>query len=66
MSGVWDFLFSPMGIVVYAAFWLFKLTAGVWLLSRMVTLLPERAQVWTEDKLVRLRLLKRKPEPLCE
>jgi hypothetical protein len=64
MSAVWDFLLSPMGLAVYAGFWLFKLTVGVWLVTRLVAFLPVRAQVWAESKLVRLKLMKRKTGPL--
>ena len=59
MSGVWDILFSPWGIVLYAGFWALKLTVGVWLITRAVARLPDRARIWAEDKLVRLRLMKR-------
>ncbi|AUC55117.1 MAG: hypothetical protein ACU0CC_16820 [Sagittula sp.] len=64
MSAFWDLLFSPAGLVLYAGFWALKIVAGAWVLSKLVLLLPARMQVWAEDKLVRLRLMKRKVGPL--
>ncbi|MBP0481961.1 hypothetical protein [Sagittula salina] len=64
MSGVWDFILSPAGIALYAGFWVFKIVAGAWLLSRAVAMLPGRARIWAEEKLIRLRLLKRPTGPL--
>ena len=56
MSAFWDIVFSPTGLALYVAFWIFKILAGAWMLRRAMSLLPVRAQVWTEDKLGRLKL----------
>lgn len=56
MSALWDVILSPAGLALYAGFWAFKIVAGAWLIRRAVMLLPVRAQVWTEDRLTRLKL----------
>ncbi|MBV6635433.1 MAG: hypothetical protein KI788_05980 [Mameliella sp.] len=56
MSGFWDVVLSPTGLVLYAGFWAFKIVAGAWVLRRAMLLLPVGAQVWTEDRLARLKL----------
>ena len=56
MAAFWDILWSPTGLALYAAFWLFKILAGAWLLRKAMLLLPVRAQNWTEDRLSRLKL----------
>lgn len=63
MSAFWDIVLSPTGLLLYAAFWAFKLMAGAWLIRKAVMLLPVRAQVWTEDRLTRLKLKGRRPGP---
>ncbi|WP_425070411.1 hypothetical protein [Sagittula sp. S175] len=59
MSGVWDILFSPVGLALYAGFWALKLTVGVWVVTKVVAFLPGRHRIWAEEKLIRLRLMKR-------
>ncbi|MBT55915.1 MAG: hypothetical protein CMF72_21270 [Mameliella sp.] len=56
MSPFWDMVLSPTGLMLYAAFWAFKILAGAWMLRKAMLLLPVRAQNWTEDKLGRLKL----------
>ncbi|MFW2586880.1 hypothetical protein [Sagittula sp. SSi028] len=64
MNAVWDIVFSPMGLVLYAGFWALKLTVGVWVIARIVARLPLRQRLWTEQRLVRMRLMKRPTDPL--
>ncbi|MEQ5872161.1 hypothetical protein J4E08_20015 [Sagittula sp. NFXS13] len=64
MNSLWDIIVSPMGIVLYAGFWAFKLTAGVWLVTKAVTRLPVRHRIWAEAALIRLRLMKGPADPL--
>ncbi|MDG2340349.1 MAG: hypothetical protein P8L32_04025 [Paracoccaceae bacterium] len=56
MSEFWSIIFSPMGIGLYAAFWLFKLTVGVWILRKIVLALPESASNWLRNILRTLGL----------
>ncbi|ASP21752.1 hypothetical protein ANTHELSMS3_03100 [Antarctobacter heliothermus] len=56
MSPFWDMVLSPTGLMLYAAFWAFKILAGAWMLRKAMLLLPVRAQSWTEDKLGRIKL----------
>ena len=45
MTSVWSVIFSPMGVGIYALFWILKLTVGAWVVRKTFGSLTNAAQV---------------------
>jgi hypothetical protein len=44
MTSFWSVVFSPMGVGIYALFWILKLTVGAWVVRKTFGFLPDTAQ----------------------
>lgn len=51
MEAIWAIAFSPMGVGLYVLFWIFKLTAGAWIIGKIILILPETTKLWLNDRI---------------
>ncbi|WGW02572.1 hypothetical protein [Tropicibacter oceani] len=59
---MWDLLFSPTGLALYAGFWTLKLLLGAWVVRKVAARMPVAVIVRIESGLTRLKLRRVRPE----
>lgn len=59
---MWDLLFSPTGLALYAGFWILKLLVGAWAVRKSMALMPVAMIGRIENGLTRLKLRRVRPE----
>jgi len=51
MEGFLSLILSPIGVGLYVLFWIFKLTAGAWVVRKIILILPMTTKQWLSDNI---------------